>query len=111
MTDLLETVRELHTSVVTGIEDRTESDLILRDALCTTDYVANSAYYMLWLAVDHFAGGETSLEQVLELWDGILITEDYGETMSLVCGVESDSWVLKTTGMKSSSPIPASSGE
>ena len=66
----------------------------LEQTICEADYWLNSTRSMLWWSLDHLSGGETTLEEAENFWNGLAILDDY-ESISHICAVHEDgAWVI-----------------
>ena len=83
-------LRELRTEV-------SEAFIRLEQALCLSDYQANSTRSALWWTLDHLTGGASTLEDAKATWLAMAIGDDYGEISTICDGRDDGTLLIKPT--------------
>lgn len=105
MADLVQRVRDTHQA---NRDIFAEADQMLERAVCETDYWVNATRTMLWYSLDYASGGPTTLEEAQGFWGGIVVPDDYGRTLSVICDVGGEGqWVLKSNVLRVTENVQA----
>ena len=74
-----------------------EAFIRLEQALCQSDYQANSTRSALWWTLDNLTGGASTLEDAKATWLAMAIGDDYGEVSTICDGRDDGTLLIKPT--------------